>query len=105
MYTRKPKKPLQPPVGFIPADESALTGDWVFTEYVMEKLSCSLNTVKKHRQHKLLPHCKLGGRIYHNTADVQHLMVMLRRLSLGLILPLIMFTDYLELFSLESLGL
>jgi hypothetical protein len=105
MSTKKSKKPKQPPPGFVPADESALTGEWVLNEYVMEKLSCSINTVKKHRDYKMLPHSKLGGRIYHNTADIQHLLVMLRRLSLGLILPLIMFTDYLELFSIENLGL
>ena len=89
--------PTLPPHGFKPAEESALSGDWVSGNHVMEKLQCSTNTYKSHIKNKLLPVSKLGGRNYHNTADVQHLLVTLRRLSLILIPPVILFTDCLEI--------
>jgi hypothetical protein len=90
------KKSVLPAKGFIPASESSLSNEWILNEDVMKTLKCSLNTLKKHRDDKLLPFGKLGGRIYHNTADVQHLLIMLRRLSLALLPHFIGLIDYTE---------
>ena len=62
----------------------------------MEKLKCSVNTVKNYRKEKLLPHSKLGGRVYHNVTDIQHLLVALRRLSLVWIQYLLWIGDCVE---------
>ena len=93
------KKSVVPVKGFIPADESSLSNEWVFNEAVMKTLQCSINTLRSYRDDKLLPHSKLRGRILHNTADVQHLLIMLRRLSLALLPPYMWLADCMEVLS------
>src|SRR5665213_2332230 len=85
---------------FKPLDESQLSDEWVLSDYVMDKLKCSPNTYKGYIKNKLLPVSKLGARRYHNTADLQHLMITLRRLSLMLLPPALLIIEWAEMLCL-----
>lgn len=101
---RKQKKSTLPPEGFTPANESSLTGEWLITEDVMKKLSCSLSTVKNQRKKKLLPFSKVGGLIFYNPTDVQQMLVHARRLSLFMMMPVLWLTDFLEMAAFDMIA-
>ena len=64
------------------AEESELSDEWISNEEVMAILKSTRNTVKKLRDEKILPHGKLGAKLYYNKTDVRNMFLALRRLSL-----------------------
>lgn len=77
-------------------DESSLSFEWLNNDQVMKILDSSRNTVKKLRREKVLPYCKIGGKIYYNSIDVQNMFLYFRRYSLALAAVFTCLKDSLE---------